>query len=347
VAVIGDHVLCASRDGSHGVYLIDVSDPAAPVRLAVLPEVGRAWSGAYDADRRIAVFTAEDAGLSVVDLANPLAPVLVARLPMTLRGGVDLLGRYAVVADFVQGLLVVDLVDPAAPVVVASVELAARGRDVVVLGDHAYVGSSDDLYVIDLSAPHAPEVVATIPEAGYAQSITGEGHLVVVNSASRGLRLFDVATPDAPVLVGNVDTPGYAYATSITDGLLYVADGGAGLVVLPGHCDDGAAEPGVAGAQATTDVHGAPAVAVWPNPFRTEVHLDLSATMAAASSDHTGTLSIFDTAGRRVVRVVEFEGGGVRWNGHDLRGRVCPPGVYLYHFVQGTTEARGRLVKLH
>ena len=78
VALIGDvAVVACSFDGFH---LVDVSDPARPVRIAVVPApaISAAWSVAtWEGGAALG----HDRGVIVVDLADPAAPAVVDEHP--------------------------------------------------------------------------------------------------------------------------------------------------------------------------------------------------------------------------------------------------------------------------
>jgi hypothetical protein len=89
---------------------IDVSEPSAPVKLALIT------AGGF---------------LHVYDVTNPAAPTVAALHRMSGPQGVSLAGTIAYVADGREGLQVLALSTPSKPAVVGSYETAAQARDVV------------------------------------------------------------------------------------------------------------------------------------------------------------------------------------------------------------------------
>jgi len=84
----------------------------------------------------------------------------------------------------------------------------------------------------------------------------------------------------------------------------------------------------------------------FPNPFRSSTAIGLRAPGVSC-----GPMEIFDTSGRRVLRVERAralaEGGPWIWNGLDDHGRGVPPGVYFVRM--GATNgpvARASVLKL-
>jgi aminopeptidase N len=65
-----------------------------------------------------------------------------------------------------------------------------------------------------------------------------------------------------------------------------------------------------------------PALAAWPNPFRTNVRLALGDLAAGSAVD------IFDIRGRRVQRL-KATGPELSWDGRDASGSVVAPGAYF------------------
>jgi multidrug efflux pump subunit AcrA (membrane-fusion protein) len=57
-------------------------------------------------------------------------------------------------------------------------------------------------------------------------------------------------------------------------------------------------------------------------------------------------LTVFDLAGRRIVRLEERAGRVLRWDGRDETGKRVASGVYLYRIRMGGASFAGRLVYL-
>ena len=97
---------------------IEVSEPSAPVKLAVIA------AGGF---------------LHVYDVTNPAAPTISALHRMSGPQGVALEGTIAYVADGREGLQVLDLSTPSKPTVIGAYETAAQARDVVVADGLVFV----------------------------------------------------------------------------------------------------------------------------------------------------------------------------------------------------------------
>jgi CSLREA domain-containing protein len=253
-------------DGSAGLLLYDVSDPAAPVLLGSL-DTTSASDVAVLGDR---AFVADgSSGLRVVDVSDPGSPREVVGLPATgpaheveVQDGLvyvldhgfglrvfdpttlapvgalavvdspaylSVAGGIAYVADRSIGLRLLDVSDPSAPVAVGFLYLSVF--DVEVAGTLAYVGESGlsgsvGLRIFDVSDPSDPDEVGTF-ETGGAADVEIAGDLAYL--ASRGLRVVDVSDPAAPVGLGSLLLA--SGPLEVVDGVAYTAAGSAGLLV--------------------------------------------------------------------------------------------------------------------
>ena len=196
--------------GAAGLYVVDVTDLAAPVVVANLALPGNAN------DVRVAgsvAYVADGGAMLTVDVSDPAHP---ARL-----GGVAIAGnavRLAVsgnlvyVADLAFGLHVVDVSNPSQPREVGAVALAGEPRAVSLGGpapdSYAVVACGDaGLSVIDISTPSAPVVVGTSPAGSLlAGSVTVRDHYAYVATGEAGiyggLHVIELADPTNPVEVG-------------------------------------------------------------------------------------------------------------------------------------------------
>ena len=228
VQVVG--TLAYVADDYYGLWIIDVSNPAAPVPVG--RTTGSAWSVqvvgtlAYVADR--------DYGLRIIDVSNPAAPVQRGYYDTPGSAwSVQVVGSLAYVADGYSGLGVVDVSNPAAPVPVGYYDTPGQAIDVQVVGTLAYVADYDyGLRIIDVSNPAAPVEVGYYDTPDYAWGVQVVGAFAYVADGESGLRIIDVSNPAAPAEVGFYDTPGYALGVQVVGALAYVADGSSGLRII-------------------------------------------------------------------------------------------------------------------
>jgi hypothetical protein len=218
-------------DGSAGLSVVDVSEPATPVEVGSCDTPGYTWdvaiagSYAYVAD--------EGSGLRVVDVSDPAAPVEVGSCETPgFSHSVAVVGDYAYVADGNAGLRVVDVSDPAAPMEVGSYDTPGISHSVAVTAGYAYVADNGGLRVVDVTDPAAPAEVGFYDTPGVARGVAAAGdYAYVADGDAGGLRVVDVSDPTAPVELGFYDTPGYAEGVTAAGSYAYVADGDAGLRV--------------------------------------------------------------------------------------------------------------------
>lgn len=210
VALAGN--LAYVADESAGLQVVDVSDPAMPVRVggAVLP------AAAY-ALRVLPPFAyvATAAGLSVVDVTDPAGPFCAGSVAVPHGvSAIAVSGNYAYLAgdNGTAGFLtMVDIRDPGAPTVVGSLDTSGFARGLAVSGDCAYVGVRTPGWpytyhrrVVRVADPAAPQLIASL-EGPYATAIAIAGNHAYLNG--RDLNVVDISDPADPHLVATVDTP--------------------------------------------------------------------------------------------------------------------------------------------
>jgi hypothetical protein len=217
VAVLGDYAYVVADDNARpgsgnnysirpDMYVVDVSDPAAPhvVGRYGTPQmalgVAVAGHSAYVYDHDSTGNQGAASSLRVVNVSDPTrprevgccktpgqgaVPQLGASFDWVYLGGqyVTVAGDYAYMPDCKGGLRVIDVSDPAAPHQVGSLEPPevqtprrwARVAGLAVAGDYAYVTDYwRGLRVVDISDPTAPKDVAyhALPRADLAGACT-------------------------------------------------------------------------------------------------------------------------------------------------------------------------------
>ena len=86
-------------------------------------------------------------------------------------------------------------------------------------------------------------------------------------------------------------------------------------------------------------------IALWPNPFTSNVRIAVTA-LSTAAAEAPATLSIHDLSGRLVRRMTAPAGASFDWDGRDDEGRSVPPGVYLHRLVTADRTFTGRSLRL-
>ncbi len=237
VAVSGAFAYVTVTDGSSAhLEVVDVSDPASPMRVGGCPVGGTAVavSGSH------VYVAAGSSGLEVVDVSDPTSPMPVGARD-TGGNAVELAvsGDYAYVAnsDSGGGLYVMDVSDPAFPVLVGAYPLSWHQlHGVAISGQYAYIVESDytggRLHVIDVATPAQPVAAGQRQIAGprpHGVAVVGSYAYVVAQSPS--LEVLDVSIPTSPVPLGSCSV-GDAYAVAVSGNYAYVASKSAGLQVI-------------------------------------------------------------------------------------------------------------------
>lgn len=220
----GGQVIAGGARG--GVWVIDVTNPAAPLLLGSLPSP----TGSLCAIRKAVVIddyalaAAGRAGLLVIDVAEATGPRLVATVPMPGDvTGVDAAGSAAVVSldrGKSEGALhVLDISDPAAPATVAGTLTPKPAVDVVLEPSGlTYVAERDGLRIFDVGGRGDPREVGSVP-VDDLEAIPPVHRLVVADGYAYigmgisvdwlsddvafrgGLHIVDVRNPEEPEVV--------------------------------------------------------------------------------------------------------------------------------------------------
>ena len=152
----GDLALAA--DGSAGLRVIDISDPASPTEAGFLDTPGYALGVAVTGS--LALVADLNEGLRVIDISDPTNPQEVgsADTPGSAYG-VAVIGDLALVADGGSGLRLIDISDPTSPQEVGFFGTPGYAYGVVVSGDLALVADWDaGLAIVRLLATMAGSV---------------------------------------------------------------------------------------------------------------------------------------------------------------------------------------------
>ena len=102
-------------DGDSGIYIFDISDPAAPSQLGHYDTDGTAYDLAVEG---IYAYVADGGdGLKIIDISNPAAPSQVGNIdtPSTAYG-VAVRGIYVYVAAYYSEIRIINVQDPQHPI---------------------------------------------------------------------------------------------------------------------------------------------------------------------------------------------------------------------------------------
>jgi hypothetical protein len=230
IALAGGYAYLAGT--AAGLHVVDVHDPAHPVRVGGCDTPGAAYAVAVAGSH---AFVADaSAGLQVIDITDPAAPVIVGAYDtIGISYGVAVWGSHAYLADNEEGLQVIDFSNPASPVRVGGYNTSGQALGVSYSGSHAYVADGNGgLQVFNVSNPAQPVRVGTDGLVSFARQVFLAGSHALVSGTNNGrLTVVDITNPAMRRLVGSHNTGGSVHASAASGTHAFIADA-LGLVVV-------------------------------------------------------------------------------------------------------------------
>jgi hypothetical protein len=226
IAISGDYVyLCRGGD----LHIIDVSDPLTPFLESTIELPAPNY--AIEVIDTLAYVT----GLEIVNVADPQSPYLMGSLYGYINPydvAIDDTIAYMTTGDselYRGQFLVIGIADPNDPYLISILDTEDELGSIALLNDYAYVlpRYGSDMLIVDITDPQMPLEAATYPISG--SDIETKG--LVAYIAGSDVRVISIYHPLSPVLINITETPGYPQALTLTDDMVYVADGHAGLQV--------------------------------------------------------------------------------------------------------------------
>ena len=345
---ISDLLYIADRDS--GLIIVDISNPARPVRLGkydheapALDAFAVKGSYAYLSNR-----SGRTDNFTIVDISNPATPVHVhtASLPWSFYS-IIIRDNYAF-SKTNSNLYIINIMDPLAPIVIGEAPFGTSSYPcisvdgLVVDGNHIYVANRNFhypeytiflIYNIEelenpiLSSSYQFNTLTGIPDvcvsSGYAYFSAGE----------LGLYVFDISSPGAPTLVDSLDTPGFTQNIVLIDNYLYVSDFWSLLIFQSSLISD-------VNEKEISILTDFKLEQNYPNPFNPATEITYTIPQPA----HV-TLKIYNIKGEEVATLVDSkrqEGEyTVRWDASGFSS-----GVYLYRLEAGPYTETRRMVLL-
>jgi hypothetical protein len=184
--------------GNLGVTVVDISNPAAPVRRGSVisssePSYALAVYGGH-------AYHVQHDRVDIVDLSVRETPVEVGWT--VLEGSI------------------------APPASVNDVEISDDIAYLAIGEDRGWEDSGKGLRTMDVSDPTAPSLLGGIETADFALDVELASGLAFVAAGTDGLRVFDVANPGAPVAAGALALPGSTAKLEVVGTTAYVVDRG-------------------------------------------------------------------------------------------------------------------------
>jgi hypothetical protein len=221
VAINRTGTLAVAAMGSSGICVIDLSDPAAPVRRSVFDTAGVAFAVAVNDAGTLAYVADGSGGLKVVSLSNPSAPAQVGALTMSgIQRDVVLAGTIAYLADQSGRLVTVDVTTPGAPAQLGALALGRYTLNVAVDGTRALVHTADSvsyIEVIDVATPASPVALGSVAvdNAGGIKGIALAGGRAYIANGAQGLKIYDLS--GTPALQGTMKDAFSATRIAVAD----------------------------------------------------------------------------------------------------------------------------------
>jgi len=244
-AVSGDYAYLAN--GSGGVQIVDISDPAAPVVLSTVPESSMGNGTALGVTvRATTLYVANGAdGLRGIDISNPLSPTPNLHFPQSALGNgtanaVLAGGDFIFVANGSGGLVVFYTDGPSfTPSPIFPESQLGNGTAMGVFYDETtrslcLANGADGLRIFNNPGGATVTLVghvsqANLQAAGTALGVAVRGTTAYLANDAGGLAVIDVTNRAAPVAGASLNLGGNARGVAISGTSLYLANGSDGL----------------------------------------------------------------------------------------------------------------------
>ena len=208
--------------GRNGVTIIDIAQPTHPHLLRFVATPGSLTGIA--ASNQIVYATDSLGWFWVFDCTNPAAPERLSSLRIARRAeDVTVIGNLAYVAGY-EGLTILDLSDRTRPVPIGFSAEPGWSMSVLVENGYAYVTTTTGLTTLDVSEPARPRQIATVPLAGFSDGIVRQGQHVLVAHSTEGLLVFSLATAGEPSLLGALRLPAHTLQVAAANSIAYLTD---------------------------------------------------------------------------------------------------------------------------
>lgn len=158
-------------NGTQGLLVLDVSNPAAPTQIAHLPLDDYAYTVMLDGDRAYVADIGR--GLVTVDVTDPRNPRGVSVLP-TPGGAYDLTIENHLIhlSDGANGFMMVGLDDPDRPTQLGYWQVPGRTRGLLLDGDRLIASqASMGIAIYDVSDPRQPVLEGAVDTPGLVNDV--------------------------------------------------------------------------------------------------------------------------------------------------------------------------------
>jgi hypothetical protein len=209
-----------------GLYLLDISNPAAPTLIGSYDSPDRTFGVA--AAGNMAYLSGGQSGLSIIDLSNPVMPSRAGSHPGLVgwSNDVAIVGNKVYLADGLfgfGGLSIIDASIPTRPEMLGSIALG-DAMHVTVRGTYAYLLVAGDLHIVDISHPSNPVKVGFYDNnvAWWVSDLDVKNNYVYVAGQDDGLIILRLLRHK---ITGGISTSGGYLASPSGDTYLYFPGG--------------------------------------------------------------------------------------------------------------------------
>lgn len=239
-----------------GVIILDVTDPANPVKLSEFSTRGLVDAIYLDESNNRLYVTAYFAGFEIWDVSNITAPVRIGGGPVTglPRGGIFASGNYVYVVSVADGIQIFDVTVPSSPVNTGNCPLSASNLawNSAKSGNLIFAALSDGgMKIVDVSDPANPVIAGSYNGKVYGVWVAnGFAYVVAYNY---GFRILDISNLSSITIKGYCTVPGFPSRVQVIGNYAYIGNtdsGSGGINVVdvsdPAHPALGNTYPGYA-----------------------------------------------------------------------------------------------------
>lgn len=222
--------------GTSGLFILDITDPKAPVFLNRLYASSSSDTVYKAFVKNGYLYLITDDGLYVYSNQNPSSPTYVNFIadPYSTVDTLRIKGEYAYfVSNASAALYVYNLSNPTTPTR-SLVGIGGTGcYEFEIYGDYAYMPTGGSLVIVSLASPSSPVVVNTITPGGMTfYGIEIVGNKAILSNASNGYRTYDLSNLTNPSQTGSFVATANNYRKTISNGsYLYTMDPNLGLLI--------------------------------------------------------------------------------------------------------------------
>lgn len=210
-----------------GVIILDVTDPASPVKISELSTRGLVDAIYFDESLNRLYVNAYFAGFEIWDVSNISAPAKIGGGPVIglPRGGIFAEGNYVYVVTVADGVQIFEVSDPSSPVYLGSCILdpdyfcwnSAKSGNLIFAAL-----SEGGMKVVDVSDPANPVIAGTYSDIVYGVSVVND--IAYVVSYNFGINILDISDLSNITVTGTAGITGFPYRVKAQGNYAYVSN---------------------------------------------------------------------------------------------------------------------------